>query len=145
MRLVFAPMLAAAFVSISAHAATPNMKEGLWEITMKMEMPGMPAGMKPQVVRQCITKKDFDDPRKTAPSGGDPKDSRCQITDHKMQGNTATWNMACKGENAMTGSGSITYSGTSYSGANKMTMTRGGKTQTMTMQYNAKHLGDCKK
>lgn len=144
MRLVIAPLLAALFASLS-HAATPNMKEGLWEITMKMEMPGMPAGMKPQVVQQCVTKKDMDDPRKTAPGGVDPKDSRCQVSDYKMQGNIATWTMACKGENAMTGSGSITYSGTSYTGTNKITMSRGGKSQTMTMQYNARHLGDCKK
>jgi hypothetical protein len=145
MRLVIAPLLAAVLASIPAHAAAPNMKEGLWEITMKMEMPGMPAGMKPQVVQQCVTKKDMDDPRKTTPGGADPKDNRCQMSDYKMQGNTATWNMACKGENAMTGSGSITYSGTSYSGTNKMTMMRGGKPQTMNMQYNGKYLGDCKK
>lgn len=145
MRLVIAPLLAAAFYSMSTHAASPNMKEGLWEITMKMEMPGMPAGMPPQIMQQCITKKDMEDPRKTAPGGTDPKDSRCQVSDYKLQGNTATWNMACKGENAMTGSGSITYSGTSYSGTNKMTMTRGGKNQTMSMQYSARHLGDCKK
>ncbi len=145
MRLVTAPLLAAALLSAPAYGAAPNMKEGLWEITTKMEMPGMPAGMPPQVVRQCITRKDLEDPSKTAPTGGDPRDNRCQMTGYKMQGNTATWNMACKGENAMTGSGSITYSGTSYSGTNKMTMTHGGQTQTMTMQYSARHLGDCKK
>lgn len=145
MRAVTVSLLATLLSSVSAHAASPNMKEGLWEITMKMEMPGMPAGMKPQVMQQCITRKEIDDPRKATPGGADPKDNRCQVTDHKMQGNTATWNMACKGENAMTGSGSITYNGTSYSGTNKMTMTRGGKAQTMTMHYTGKYLGDCKK
>ena len=145
MRYATTFVLAIAVLSGGAHAATPNMKDGLWEITMKMEMPGMPAGMKPQVVRQCITKKDLEDPRKTAPSGGDPKDNRCQVTDYKMQGNTASWNMACKGDGAMTGSGTATYSGTSYSGTNKMTMNRGGKAQTMTMQYSGRHLGECKK
>ena len=137
-------LLSAAVLSGSAHAAAPDLKEGLWEITTKMEMPGMPAGMKPQVMQQCLTKKDLDDPRKTAP-GGDPKDNRCQMTDYKMQGNTATWNMACKGEEAMTGSGSITYSGTSYSGTSKMTTKRGGQAQTMTMNYTGRRLGECKK
>ncbi|HUF79587.1 MAG TPA: hypothetical protein VMN03_00515 [Burkholderiales bacterium] len=47
-------MLAAALLSAPASAAPPNMKEGLWEITTKMEMPGMPAGMKPQVMQQCM-------------------------------------------------------------------------------------------
>jgi hypothetical protein len=138
-------LMAAALLAGTAHAAGPNMKEGQWEITTKMEMPGMPAGMKPQVMQHCVTRKDLDDPRKTTPGGADPKDKRCEMTDYKLQGNTATWKMACKGENPMTGSGSITYSGTSYTGTNTMTMGRGGKPQTMTMQYSGKHLGDCKK
>jgi hypothetical protein len=145
MRYTTTCVLAAAVLSGGAHAAAPNMKDGLWEITMKMDMPGMPAGMKPQVLQQCITKKDLEDPRKTAPSGSDPRDNRCQMTDYKMQGNTASWNMACKGEGAMTGSGTATYSGTSYTGTNRMTMTRGGQVQTMTMQYSGRRLGECKK
>jgi len=145
MRFATLSLLAAILVSLPAQAAAPNMKEGLWEITTTMEMPGMPGGMKPQVTQQCYTKKDLDDPRKTAPSGGDPKDNRCQMTDYKMQGNTASWNMACKGENAMTGSGTATYSGTSYTGTNKMSMKHGSNVQAMTMRFSGKHLGDCKK
>jgi hypothetical protein len=143
MRYSILALLAAGALAAPAHAAAPNMKEGLWEITTKTEMAGMPQGMKPQVVRQCITKKDLEDPRKTTP-GGDPKDGRCQVTDHKQQGNTSTWNMACKGEGAMTGSGTATYNGTSYTGSSKMTMTRGGQAHTMTVHYSAKHLGECK-
>ena len=52
MRFVFASILAAAALSQAAHAAAPNMREGMWEITMKMEMAGMPGGMPPQVVKQ---------------------------------------------------------------------------------------------
>lgn len=136
--------LAAALLSGHVHSAAPNMKEGLWEITMKMEMPGMPAGMQPQVMQQCITRKDLEDPRKTTP-GNDPTGNRCQVTDHKVQGNTASWNMACKGEGAMTGSGTVTYSGTSYQGTSRMTMKQGGQVQTMTMHYSGKRIGDCKK
>ena len=136
--------LAAGMLALSAHAAAPNMQEGLWEVTMKMEAPGMPAGIPPQVIQQCITKKDLEDPRRSTP-GNDPKDDRCVVTDHKVQGNTATWNVACKGENAMTGTGTATYSGTSYTGSSKMTMKQGGKLQTMNMQYSGKRLGECKK
>ena len=144
MRTIATSLLAAIVLSGIAHAAAPNMKEGLWEITVRMEMPGMPGGMPPQVMQQCFTRKDLEDPRRTVPSGG-PGDSNCQMTDYKMQGNTATWNMACKGEGAMTGSGSITYSGTSYAGTNRMTMTEGGSGQTMTMHYSGRHLGACRK
>jgi len=144
MRAITASMLTAMVLSGVAYAAAPNMKEGMWEITMKMEMPGMPGAMPPQVMQQCFTRKDLEDPRRTVSSGG-PGDNNCQMTDYKMQGNTATWNMACKGEGAMTGSGSITYSGTSYTGANRMTMAKGGDTQTMTMHYSGRHLGACGK
>src|SRR5690348_5611509 len=128
MRLATTSLLAVAVLSLPAYGAAPNMKEGLWEITTKAEMPGMPAGMKPQVVQQCITKKDLEDPRRTTP-GNNPKDDRCQVTDYKMQGNTASWNMACKGEGAMTGSGTVTYSGNSYTGTTRMTMKQGGQVQ----------------
>ncbi len=133
---------AAAMFAVSSHAAMPNMKEGLWEITVKMEVPGMPANVPPQAVKQCITQKDLQDPRKTMP-GGDPKDNRCQVTDHKIQGNTATWKMACKGPEEMSGSGTMTYGGTSYTGTNTMTMKQGGQVRTMNMQYSGKHIGPC--
>ena len=126
------------------HAATPNMKEGLWEITAKMEMAGMPAGAPAHVMQQCLTQKDIEDPQKMAP-GNDPRGSRCDITDYKLQGNTATWKMACQGEAAMTGNGSMTFNGTSYAGVNKMSMQQGNQTMNMTMNYTGKHLGPCKK
>jgi len=144
MRYCHILMLAAALICAPASAATPNMKDGLWEITMKMDMPGMPAGMKPQVMQQCITKKDLEDPRRTTP-GNDPNSNRCQVTDHKVQGNTATWNMACKGEGAMTGSGTVTYSGDSYTGTTKMTMNYGGQAQNVTMHYSGRRIGECRK
>ena len=131
-------------VTTAAHAAAPNMKEGLWEITVKMDMPGMPVSAPPQVVQQCVTRKDMENPQKMAP-GNDPNSGRCETSDYKLQGNTATWKMACKGENAMTGTGSMTFSGTSYTGTNKMAMKQGDQTMNVTMNYAGKHLGPCKK
>ena len=143
MRFIATSFLAASFLVSTAYAAAPNMKEGLWEITTKMDMPGMPAGMPPTTARRCVTKKDLDDSAKTPP-GADMRDNRCKVTDYKLQGNTANWKMACEGENAMTGSGTITYSGTSYAGTQTVSVKQGGQTQNMTMQFTAKHVGDCK-
>ena len=141
MRHLTIALLACCPVAASAQAL--NMKEGLWEITTKTEMTGMPGGMKPLIVKQCITKKDLEEPRRTTP-GADPKDQRCQVTDYKTQGNTATWNVACKGEGAMTVSGSVTYSGTYYTGVSKMKMKHGGQDHAMTIHYSGRHLGECK-
>jgi len=142
MRFVVSSILAAAVLSQGAHAAAPNMREGMWEITMKMEMAGMPGGMPPQTVKQCFTKKDTENPEKFAQSG--PGSERCQISNYQLKGNTASWDMACKGPEEMTGSGTITFSGDSYAGTNRMSMKSGGQTQNMTMQYSGKRVGDCK-
>lgn len=136
--------LAALTLAGQAHAAAPNMREGLWEITMQMEMAGMPQGMPPTTLQHCVTKQDLQDPQRMA-MGPDTKNNKCEVTDHRMQGNTATWKMACRGEHAMSGSGTVTYGGTTYSGTNRMTMQQGGKTVEMTMRYNGKYLGPCKK
>lgn len=144
MRLVAIPLAATALLAFPAHAAAPNMKEGLWEVTVKTEMPGMPAGMPPQTMQQCITKKDLEDPSKTTPGGQGP-DKRCRMTDYNLQGNTATWKVVCEGDNAMTGSGTVTYSGTSYTGKQTMSMKVEGKPLNMTATFSGRHLGDCRK
>jgi hypothetical protein len=142
MRFTVTPLLAAALFAAAAHAQAPNMKEGLWEITSRMDMPGMPAGMPPQTVRQCLTRKDIDNPQRMAPTG--QQDNRCQVSDYRLQGNTATWNWSCKGGEEVSGSGSMTFSGASYTGVTKVTMRQGGKAQTMTMHFDGRHVGACK-
>ena len=44
----------------------------------------------------------------------------------------------------MSGSGSMTYSGNSYSGTTKMSMKQQGRVINMTQSYSGKRLGDCK-
>lgn len=124
----------------SAGAAAPSMKPGLWEITMKMEGAGMPASIPPTKIQHCYRAEDLKDLRNTVPE----KNPNCKVSNWKESGHTVTWNMACTGEHAMTGSGSITYSGDSYTGTNKMTMTHGGQKMTMTQKYSAKRVGDCR-
>ncbi len=128
-------------LSFSAVAA-PNMQPGMWEITTKMEMAGMEGmpAMPPQTLRQCIRPADVQSGSSTVPKG----DPQCEIKDYRMQGNTASWRMECKGANAMSGSGSMTYSGTSYSGKTQFTMKEEGQSMTMHQTFNGKRVGDCK-
>jgi hypothetical protein len=140
MRFAAFSVLAAAAFAFHAHGATPNMREGEWEITMKMEMPGMPMAMPPQVMQRCITKKDLADAERTLP-GPQAGDSRCKSTDHKMQGNTAPWKMACA--DGTTGSGTVTYNDTTYTST--ITMLQGGQPPAMIMHQNGRHLGACRK
>ena len=128
-------------------AASPNMKDGLWEITTSMEMKGMPVpfAMKPMTHTQCITKKDVQDPDKTVPKAS-KENKDCTMKDYKVSGNHVTWKVECKGKHPSTSTGEMTYSGgTSYDGS--MTMdTEGNAKNTMHMVYHfkGKRVGDCK-
>lgn len=142
MRFAALSLLATALACPAAHAASPNMRDGLWEITTKMEMTGQKGVQIPQqTVKHCMTKKDVEDPKRTTPGAGDQ--SRCKMTDHKLQGNTATWQIAC--QDGTTGTGTVTYSGDSYSGNQTMAMKRGGQVMNMKMEYSGRRVGDCPK
>src|SRR5262245_18162093 len=131
MRFIPVAAVAIIFISQPAQAAAPNMKPGMWEITMKMDMPGMPGGMPPQVVKQCLTQKDAENPQKFAQGGSGSE--RCQFSNYQLKGNTASWDMACKGAEEMTGSGTMTFAGDSYTGTTRMSMKSGGQAHNMTM------------
>ena len=135
--LTMLPLLAAVPAALAAPA---EMQPGLWEISSKMEAPGMPK-MPPQVMRHCYTKKDLEDTQRTVPQGND---KNCQVKDYKLQGNTATWSIECKGEAAMTGTGTMTFGAQSYSGSMKSRTRYEGTTIESTQSWSAKRVGDCK-
>ena len=90
-----------------------NMHEGLWEFTTKMEMPGMPMQMPARKHTQCLTKKNM---LKTMVPKEQDQGEECKITDQKISGNTVTWTMKCKGEDAMEVTGKTTYHGDTFEG-----------------------------
>jgi Protein of unknown function (DUF3617) len=147
MRIAAALMCAAA-ISVSLLAQMPGRRDGNWQVTIEMEMAGMPQRMPPMTVTQCITKEQASDPSKLVPQapggrGGLPPD--CKMSDMKTEGNKVSWTMKCEGQNAMTGSGEFTYTADAYTGTMKMNVERGGQPMAMTMKYAGKRLGDCTK
>jgi len=122
--------------------AAPDMQPGMWEITTRMEMPGMEGmpAMPPNTIRQCIRPAEVQSGSATVPKG----DPQCEVKDYRMQGKTASWRMECKGANAMSGSGTITYGGASYSGKTQFTMKEEGQAMTINQTFSGKRIGDCK-
>ena len=116
-------------------------RDGRWEVSTEMEMPGMPMKMPPMKSLQCITKEQATDPGQSVPREAQDKNSDCKVSDYKVAGNKVTWTMKCEGKNAMTGNGEIIYAADAYDGWKKMET---GDT-AMTMKYKAKRLGDCTK
>ena len=94
-----------------------------WEMTTKMEMPGMPAMPGGQTVKFCRIKGDEGKPVKS------DEDKNCSITDVKNAGNTMTFNMKCTGKDAMTGSGVLTNTPTTFN--QKIKMRSGGDDMVM--------------
>jgi hypothetical protein len=140
-----AALIAAAVVSGSLLAQAPGVRrDGNWQVTMELNIPGMPQGMPPMTMTQCITKEQAADPSKLVPQGagrGLPPD--CKISDMKTEGNKTSWSMKCEGQTAMNGTGEFTFVGDTYTGLIKMDTDRGGQPATMTMKYSGKRLGDC--
>lgn len=140
-------LLAASAISGSLIAQTPGARrDGNWQVTMEIEIPGMPQGMPPMTMTQCITKEQAADPAKLAPQGpggGLPPD--CKFSDMKSEGNKVSWSMKCEGQMAMTGTGEFTFTSDTYTGLMKINADRGGQPMTMNMKYSGKRLGDCDK
>lgn len=137
---VIAAIVSALALSWTVFAQGPA-RDGRWEISTEMEMPGLPMKIPATKTTQCITKEQASDPNQSLPKGNQDKNSDCRVTDQKVVGNTVTWTMKCEGKNALTGHGEITYGTNVYDGWMKMT-TDGGE---MTMKYKGKRLGDCTK
>ena len=116
------------------------MREGNWEVTMKMNMPGMPMEMPPTKHVQCVTAAMLKDPQGSVPQG--PEGGDCKVSAYKFTGSTATYTMVCTKPAPMTAVGEMKYSGTdAYTGA--LTMDMSG--QKVSMSYDAKRIGDCPK
>ena len=117
------------------------MKEGLWEITSKTEMPGMPFAMPATTFKQCITKKDL------VPQGKNTSQQSCKMIDNKISGNTVTWTMICdQGGTSSKSTGKISYNGTTFSGEMKMQTSnpRAGGMMDITTTMTGKRISDCR-
>nr|WP_320193056.1 DUF3617 family protein [uncultured Desulfobacter sp.] len=111
-----------------------DFKPGKYEITSKMEMPGM--SMPAQTVTQCLTQEN---PIPDNSSGN----QGCEI-DMQEKGNTLTWTMECTQQGQkVTSTGKMTYSEDSFAGT--MTVETGPQAGNMTMktQITGKRIGAC--
>jgi hypothetical protein len=144
-KLACAAVLAATTAS-AVGLAQELRRDGNWEMTVQMEMPGMPQKMPPMTMKQCITKEQANDPSLLMPQQpGRGSAPDCKVTDQKISGNKITWTMSCAGATPMTGTGEMVYSADTLDGVITMNMESGGTPMTMVMKTKGKRLGDCEK
>ncbi|UCE90213.1 MAG: DUF3617 domain-containing protein [Pseudomonadota bacterium] len=127
-----------ASVSLQADAA-PDVRPGMWETTVKTEMPGMPGAMPPMTHRYCLRKEDL------VPKTNQPG-QECKMVENKLTGNTMTWRVRCESRGTVSnGTGNITYSGNTYKGTIEIEMSEGGGQPVKMIQHlEGKRVGDCK-
>lgn len=107
-----------------------------WEVTNKMEMPGMPFAMPATTQKVCISKGSENNPEKT--SG----DKSCKMTDVKTAGNKTTWKARCDRDGeVMTGTGEQTTSANGYQGKMQFSGKSHGQDMNMAMAFSGKRVG----
>ena len=116
--------------------AAAQGKDDLWEVTSKMEMPGMPMAMPAQTNRVCVAKNGKD-------ADYVPKRENCKMLENKRTGNKLTYKMACAGKDPMTVDGEMTFGSGSYEGRMKMSGKMEGQPMEMMQTYSGKRVGDC--
>jgi hypothetical protein len=131
-------LLAAFFLTAQAQAA-PNMKDGMWEIATKVEIPNMPMVIPPTRHTQCLTAKN-------AIPQQQEKNNDCKMTSVKSDGDSISWAIQCRTkESALDGSGKVTYKGDSMDGVMTMNITDPRKgTMQMIYRMSGKYIGVCK-
>lgn len=139
-KAVFGLVVVALGVSgTSLLAADGPRRDGKWETTMRMEMPGLPIKLPAVKTVTCVTKEDAENPEKSVPSAS--REGSCKVSDYQIDGQTVTWKFKCEGKNPSTGEGTLTYTENAYDG--ELIVDTDG--QEMTMKMSGKRLGDCEK
>ncbi|MDP1633455.1 MAG: DUF3617 domain-containing protein [Gallionellaceae bacterium] len=107
-----------------------------WEVTAKMEMPGMPFAMPATTTKVCLVKGAANDPRQST------QDKDCKTTDVKISGNKTSYKVRCvhDGE-VMNGTGEITSTPDSYQGTMRLSGTSDGEAVNMNTTYRGKRVG----
>jgi len=125
---------------VLAMAATPAAQaqgtDDLYEVTVKMEMAGMPMQMPAMTQRSCVKKGGSD-------AESVPHQDNCKVTDAKRTGNKVTFAMVCTGRDAMTGKGEITYAGDAYNGTIRLRGKMEGQDMEMTQAIAGRRVGAC--
>ena len=134
-------ILMAAILCLAAPAAAagPNMTDGQWEVTMKMDMPGLPFAMPPIVYKSCITSKD------AVPRQQD-KNQECTTSNTEVTGDTVAWVVDCtdKKGNKTHSTGRITYRQDTFDGTVIMaTVPARPGDQPMAMKMTGRRIGAC--
>jgi hypothetical protein len=134
----FAWLLLSALALSPRAIAGPDIREGMWEVSVLAEVGGQPLTAAPMVVRQCISSQSVQD--LMAQMGGA---GACQISDFQQTGNRARWNITCTGTMDVSGTGETEIAGDQFTGRMNLVVTMSGQGLPMVQNFQAKRVGEC--
>ena len=105
-----------------------------YDVTVKMEMPGMV--MPPMSQRMCVKKGASD-------QDFIPRQENCRVSDTTRTGSRVTFKMTCTGNNPMTGTGDFTFGANGYNGQIRIKGKMEGQDVDMTQAIDARRVGGC--
>jgi hypothetical protein len=130
-------ILICAIFLFSAVSWAIDFNPGKYEISSKVEIPGMSVTIPPQTITECMTEQDLVLKNNTP-------NQNCEIKDVKEVGNTISWKMKCTQEGqTIKSSGQIDYAGNSFKGTIIMNMGTQTGNMTTTTIIEGKRIGEC--
>jgi hypothetical protein len=136
-------LVAALLAAAPAFAQAPQVRPGMWEYKMRMQMGG-DADSKGQPMQMehkaCLTREQIARSEHVVPrQDGDKSD--CRMIKQSVSGNTVTFTMECSKPEPMRTEGRTSFKGDSF----ESDMTFSGRAQKFRQQISARRLGDCPK
>lgn len=116
--------------------ASAQGSDDQYDVTVKMEMAGMPMQMPPISQRLCVRKGASDDDFV-------PRQENCRVSDTTRTGSRLTFKIACVGSNPMAGTGDFTFGANGYNGHIRMAGKMEGQDVKMTQAIDARRTGGC--
>jgi len=114
-----------------------DFEPGQYEITSKIDMPGMPATIPPQTIIQCMTDQD------PVPNSN-LENQDCKITNMKQTKTTVSWELECVQQGQkMTSTGQMTYKGDAFEGTIQTNLGPNAGNMVMTTVITGKRLSNC--
>jgi hypothetical protein len=134
--LLLVLVLVVAVLPAAARVHAQPVQYGKWEVTTKVDMPGLPMDMPPVTHTQCLTEDDM------TPHTPETQEN-CE-TDFEVDGNTVHYTVTCEQpEGTMRGEGSSTYTDDTMMGSMRMVMQSDEGTMEMTHEYSGRYIGPC--
>jgi hypothetical protein len=117
MRTIFSSIIFAVLsvVAMTEAVAEPKIQPGLWEINATGTISGIQIPSATQQI--CFSDGDSANIKQLLPAGGN-----CTINNTQMSANSGSWSIQCKGELPVSGSISLNFGSSSFSGTLNLTI-----------------------